>query len=177
MHSGEPKAVSGTDPTLSYKESVNGHVWIRKEGAGSCGNFQQEGRGFWWLCYLPVNILQAIKGKRVHIVCWSWEKLIFRLWGSLGMWVVWFEPSSLCNISEWIIRNVLTFCPCSPIHFSSFLKPDFVLWCIHSEGSQGGLGIVSGSFPPSLTSIGALNRNVAYFAEAHEMSALQCCHS
>lgn len=75
------------------------------------------------------------------------------------------------------MRNILTFCPCNPIRFSSFLKPDSVLWYIHSEESRGGLGIVSGSFPPSLTSIGALNRNVAYFGEAHEMSVLQCCHS
>lgn len=176
MHSDEPKAASGTDPTLSRQESSQWICGLIKWGWEDMAISKQEERGFWWLCHLPVNVLQAIQGKKVHIVHWSWEKLIFRLWGN------WSGDLSgvvrtLLSVCEWIIRNILTFCPCNPIHFSLFLNSDSVLWCIHSEGSRGGLGIVSGSFPPSLTSMGALNRNVAYFAEAHEMSVLQCCHS
>lgn len=47
-----------------------------------------------------------------------------------------------------------------------------MLWCIKPEKNGGGVGIVSGSFPPSLISVRALNRNVAYIAEAHEMPVL-----
>lgn len=47
-----------------------------------------------------------------------------------------------------------------------------MLWYIKPEKNDGGVGIVSGSFPPSLTSMKALNRNGAYIAEAHEMSVL-----
>lgn len=89
--------------------------YIKKQSMGICGlgkwgleamaisSKREEDFGDYAVNILPVNILQTIKGKRVYIIHWSWEKLIFRVWGNLSgdlSGVVWTLLSSATLVSE-----------------------------------------------------------------------------